>query len=151
MYGYGAVAKNMHRIANGFGMSTRAYDPFIPKEAIEAAGATFCASVEELFAGANFVSLHIPSTPQTNKSINKALLSSMGKGGVLVNTARSEVVHEQELVELFKERSDLSYVSDVPPSGDMAGEFDALNTDKKKRVFVTKKKMGAQTLEANNN
>merc|ERR1712217_748588 len=83
-------------------------------------------------------------------SINKALLSKMPKGGTLINTARQEVVHEGELLEVFKERPDFCYLCDVTPKN--AEEIKALVGDKyMKRVISTKKKMGAQTIEANNN
>lgn len=145
LYGFGQVARNVHRIAQGFGMKTIAYDPYIKKEDIEAAGASFAASVPELFA-AQFVSLHIPATDETKKSINYELLMKMPENGVLVNTARKEVIDEEGLLKAFNERQDLTYVADVMPSMN----FDDVNA-KKRRVFVTPKKMGAQTVEANNN
>merc|ERR1712079_656416 len=102
--------------------------------------------VAELFKH-QYVSLHVPLTDQTKESINKALLSTMPKGGTLINTARQEVVHEGELLEMFKERPDLCYLT---PKN--AEEIKQLVGDKyMKRVIFTKKKMGAQTLEANNN
>merc|ERR1719161_1108287 len=147
VYGFGAVARNLHRIAKGFGMKFAAYDPYLTKEQIEGAGATYCAKVEDLF-NSQFVSLHCPATAETKNSINHALLSKMPKNAVLVNTARPEVVHEEELKQLLEERKDFSYVADVPPKN-----LEALHAlpDGAKRVFVTKKKMGAQTAEANSN
>ncbi|CAD7935452.1 unnamed protein product [Amoebophrya sp. A120] len=145
LHGFGQVARNMFRLAKGFEMKVLAYDPFLKKEDIESAGAVPVGSVAELF-DANFVSLHIPCTPETKESIGKDFLLKMPKNGVLVNTARAEVVHEAGLLEAFAERADLSYISDVAPTFDM----EQLNASKK-RCFVTKKKMGAQTSEANNN
>merc|ERR1740138_1673212 len=86
-YGFGAVARAVFKLAKGFGMNGYAYDPYIPKEAIEGYGATFCGSVEELFEH-QYVSLHVPLTNETKDSMNKALLSKMPKGGTLINTAR---------------------------------------------------------------
>merc|ERR1712241_1225341 len=126
-----------------------AYDPYIQKEKIAEMGATPVDTVAELFDYQN-VSLHVPLTPETKDSINKALLSKMPKGGTLINTARQEVVHEAELVEVLKERPDFCYLCDVAPKN--AEEVKALVGDNyMKRVIFTKKKMGAQTLEANNN
>jgi len=148
-YGFGAVAKAVHRLAQGFGMKSFAYDPYMPKEAIEAAGATAVGSIADLF-NSQYVSLHVPLTPETKESINKALLSKMPKGGTLINTSRVEIVHEGELLEVLKERPDFSYLSDVAPKN--ADAVKELVGDKYgKRVVFTKKKMGAQTLEANNN
>jgi len=107
------------------------------------------AVMEETF-DAEYVSLHVPLTPETKDSINKALLTKLPKGGTLINTARHEVVHEAELLEVLKERPDFCYLCDVAPKN--AEEIKALVGDKyMKRVIFTKKKMGAQTLEANNN
>jgi len=147
VYGFGAVARNLHRIAKAFNMKFSAYDPYLTKEQIEAAGAIYCAKVEELF-DSQFVSLHCPATAETKNSINYALLSKMPKNAVLVNTARPEVVHEADLKKLVEERKDFAYVADVPPKN--LADLHAL-PDGGKRVFVTKKKMGAQTAEANSN
>jgi len=145
LYGFGQVARNAHRIAQGIGMTTIAYDPYLKKEDIEAAGAKAVDSIPDLFT-ANIVSLHIPATAETTKSINYDLLNKMPKNGVLVNTARMEVIDEDGLQKVFGERADLTYISDVLP----AFNFEALNKDKR-RIFSTPKKMGAQTTEANNN
>merc|ERR1712164_124323 len=145
VYGFGAVARNLHRIAKGFGMKFSAYDPYLTKEQIEGAGAVYCGKVEELFAS-QFVSLHCPATDETKNSINAALMLKMPKNAVLVNTARPEVVHEGDLKKVLQERADFSYIADVPPKN--LADLHAL-PDGAKRVFVTKKKMGAQTAEAN--
>jgi len=148
-YGFGAVARAVHNLCKGFGMKTFAYDPFIPKEAIAEAGATPVDTVAELFDH-QYVTLHVPLTPETKDSINKELLSRMPPGGTLINTARPEVVHEAELLEVLQARGDFCYLSDVAPKN--IEEVKALVGDKYgKRVIFTKKKMGAQTLEANNN
>merc|ERR1719183_996556 len=130
-------------------MKSYAYDPYIPKEKIAEFGATPVESVEGLFAQ-QYVSLHVPLTPETKESINKDLLSKMPKGGALINTSRVEVVHEGDLLEVLKARPDFSYLSDVAPKN--TEDVKALVGDKfGKRCVFTKKKMGAQTLEANNN
>merc|ERR1719166_24551 len=148
-YGFGAVARAVGKLAVGFGMRMYAYDPYIPKEKIAEMGATPVEAVADLFEH-QYVSLHVPLTDETKDSINKALLSRMPKGGTLINTARQEVVHEAELLEVLKERPDFCYLCDVAPKN--AEEVRALVGDTyMKRVIFTKKKMGAQTLEANNN
>jgi len=147
VYGFGAVARNLHRIAKGFGMTFAAYDPYLTKEQIEGADAKYCSKVEELF-DSQFVSLHCPATAETKNSINYALLSKMPKNAVLVNTARPEVVNEPDLKKLLEERKDFSYVADVPPKN--LAELEAL-PEVAKRVMITKKKMGAQTAEGNSN
>lgn len=148
-YGFGAVARAVHKLAVGFGMKTYAYDPFIPKDAIKSMGAEPVDTVAGLFEH-QYVSLHVPLTPETKESINKSLLSKFPKGGTLINTARVEVVHEPELLEVFKERPDFCYLSDVEPKNSAAIK-EAVGDKFGKRCIFTKKKMGAQTIEANNN
>lgn len=142
---FGNVGRNVARIAKGFGMDVYAYDAFCPKEAIEAAGVKAVDSQDALFENCDVVSLHIPATPETKQSINAALVGKMKKGGILVNTARKEVINEPELLKLFEERTDLKYVSDIMP--DAHEEFCKFEG----RYFATPKKMGAQTAEANIN
>lgn len=142
---FGNVGRNVARIAKGFGMEVYAYDAFCPKEAIEAAGVKAVDSQDALFENCDVVSLHIPATPETKQSINAALVGKMKKGGILVNTARKEVINEPELLKLLEERTDLKYVSDIMP--DAHEEFCKFEG----RYFATLKKMGAQTAEANIN
>ena len=143
---FGNVGRNVARIAKGFGMDVYAYDAFCPKEAIEAAGVHAAASRDELFEQCDIVSLHIPATPETRQSINHDLVNKMKKGGILVNTARKEVIDEPGLITLMQERTDLKYVTDIKPDADatFSSEFPG-------RYFATPKKMGAQTAEANVN
>ena len=142
---FGNVGRNVARIAKGFGMDVYAYDAFCPTDAIEAAGVHAANSQDELFELCDIVSLHIPVTPETKQSINKALVGKMKKGAVLVNTARKEVIDEPGLLELMSERTDLRYVTDIKPDAD--AEFAKMEG----RYFSTPKKMGAQTAEANVN
>ena len=142
---FGNVGRNVARIAAGFGMEVYAYDAFCPKEAIEAAGVKAVDNQDALFETCDVVSLHIPATPETKQSINASLVGKMKKGGVLVNTARKEVINEPELLKLMEERTDLKYVTDIKPDAD--ADFAKLEG----RYFSTPKKMGAQTAEANVN
>ncbi len=142
---FGNVGRNVARIAKGFGMEVYAYDAYCPKEAIEAAGVKAADNQAELFAECDIVSLHIPATAETKQSINAALVGSMKKGGIVVNTARKEVINEPELIQLMNERTDIKYLTDIMP--DAHAEFSKLEG----RYFSTPKKMGAQTAEANIN
>lgn len=146
IYAFGQVGRNVARIAKGFDMTVTALDVFVPDEAIEKEGVKPLHDVKELFSENQFVSLHIPATPQTKKSIGYELTMLMPKNGVLINTARKEVIDEEGLMKAMEERSDLRYVSDIKP--DTAAEFEAKFPG---RVFFTPKKMGAQTAEANFN
>lgn len=143
---FGNVGRNVARIAKGFGMEVMAYDAFCPAEVIESAGVVAASSQTELFEQCDVVSLHIPATPETRQSINAELVGKMKKGGIVVNTARKEVIDEASLLELMKERTDIKYVADIKP--DMHAEYTEALTG---RYFATPKKMGAQTAEANVN
>ena len=142
---YGNVGRRVAHIAKGFDMDVYAYDAYCPASAIEADGVKAMASQDELFETCEVVSLHIPATAETRQSINYALVNKMPKGGVLVNTARKEVINEPELLKLLTERTDLKYVTDIMPEAD--ADFRAFEG----RYFSTPKKMGAQTAEANIN
>jgi D-3-phosphoglycerate dehydrogenase len=148
-YGFGAVARAVHKVALGFNMKSYAYDPFIPADKIKEMGAEPVSTVEGLFEH-QYVSLHVPLTDQTKASINKALLMKMPKGGTLINTARCEVVNEADMVEVLKTRSDFNYLCDVAPK-DPAPMKEAVGDKLGKRLIITAKKMGAQTGEANDN
>lgn len=142
---FGNVGRNVARIANGFDMEVYAYDAFCPKEAIEAAGVKAVDSQDALFENCDIVSLHIPATPETKQSINAALVGKLHKNGILINTARKEVINEPELLALMAERTDLKFITDIMP--DANEEFQKFEG----RYFSTPKKMGAQTAEANTN
>lgn len=142
---FGNVGRNVARIAKGFGMETFAYDEYCPADVIEAAGVHAVASRDDLFKQCDIVSLHIPATPETKQSINYQVVNQLGKGGILINTARKEVINEPDLLRLMAEREDLKYITDIKPDAD--AEFCKFEG----RYFSTPKKMGAQTAEANTN
>jgi len=146
IHAYGNVGRLVANIAKGFGMEIFAFDPFIPKEKMEAEGVTVCDTAEELYAASDYISLHIPANDKTKKSINYNLLSNMKDGGVVINTARKEVIDEIDLVTIMEEKTNFKYVSDIAPDNK-----DLLKDKFGIRVFFSPKKMGAQTAEANIN
>ena len=142
---FGNVGRNVARIAKGFGMEVAAYDAFCPADVIEAAGVHAVKSQDELFQTCDVESLHIPATPETIKSIDYKTVNQLPKGGILINTARKEVINEPELLKLLAEREDLKFITDIKPDADADfAQFEG-------RYFSTPKKMGAQTAEANIN
>ena len=146
IHAYGNVGKYVALIARGFGMEVFGFDPFVPAEKMKAEGVTPVASVEELYRTCDYVSLHLPKTKETVKSVNFALLSTMKKGATLVNTARAEVIDEDGLLQMMEARPDFFYGADVAPAcaAAFAEKFPG-------RFCFTAKKMGAQTSEANIN
>ena len=142
---FGNVGRNVARIAKGFYMDVYAYDAFCPAEAIEAAGVHAVKTQNDLFKVSDVLSLHIPATPDTIKSINYEMVNQLPKKAILLNTARKEVINEEELLKLMAEREDLKFITDIKPDADE--EFLKFTG----RYFSTPKKMGAQTAEANLN
>lgn len=146
IHAFGNVGRNVARIAQGFGMECYAYDAYCSDEAMIAANVKPVHSANELYQTCDIVSLHIPATPETKQSINYELLNRMPKGAMLVNTARKEVINEEELVRFMEDRPDFKYVTDIMPAIDAE-----LREKFAGRYFATPKKMGAQTAEANIN
>ena len=147
IHAYGNVGRLVGKKGKALGMNVIAYDPFITDAAVFANdGVEQAASVEELYAKADFLSLHIPATAETKGSIGYEKLMSMPKGATLVNTARKEVIDEMGLKQAMTEREDLKYITDIAPAN--AAEMEELFG---KRFFATPKKQGAETAEANIN
>jgi D-3-phosphoglycerate dehydrogenase len=146
IHAYGNVGKYVALIARGFGMDVFAFDPYVSAETMMAEGVKPVASAEDLYASCEYISLHLPKTKDTVKSVGAGLLSTMKSGGTLINTARAEVIDEAGLLQVMEARPDFMYGADVAP--ECAAEFAAKYQG---RYCFTAKKMGAQTAEANIN
>jgi D-3-phosphoglycerate dehydrogenase len=146
LHAYGNVGRCVAKIAKGFGMNVYAFDPFVSAESIESEGVVVVNTEEELYSTCQYISLHIPANKHTIQSINYNLLSKMPIGATLVNSARKEVINEDDLLKVFGERDDFKYISDIAPvcAAEIAEKFEG-------RFYFTPKKMGAQTAEANIN
>ena len=143
---FGNVGRLVGAKAKALGMKVKAIDPFLPAEKIVEGGAEPAKDLAELYSTCDYVSVHIPATPETIGSIGYDLVSGMPKGATLVNTARKEVIDEEGLFRALQDRPDLKYVTDVAPDN-----YAAMQEAFGLRVFATPKKMGAQTAEANVN
>ena len=146
IHAYGNVGKIVALLGKSFGMEVYAFDPFIASGVIKADGITPVSNVAEMYSVCNYVSLHIPATEQTKRSIGYDLFTSMPKGGTLVNTARKEVIDEEGILKAMRERNDLKYATDVAPDA-----LAVMHNSVGARIFATSKKMGAETAEANIN
>ena len=146
IHAYGNVGKIVGYIAKGLGMDIYAHDPYVHKVLIENDGVRCEEDVKDLYSKCQYVSVNLPANDETKESVNFDLLSLMPKGATLVNTARKEIISEKSLLQMFKERPDFRYISDIAPDckEQIAGNYEG-------RYFFTPKKMGAQTAEANNN
>ena len=143
---YGNVARCVARIARGFEMEVSAYDFFNRVERIEEDGTYAAHNLYDLVQQCDIVSLHTPATPRTREFVNREMIELMRPCGILINTARKEIIHEDELLQLLTERTDLSYLTDIRP--DRHEDFVAALGN---RYYATPKKLGAQTAEANAN
>jgi len=146
IHAYGNVGRYVGMIAKGFNMNIYAYDQFVPRETIEHDGIKYVDNVEDLYKNCQYISLHIPANEKTVKSINWNLISLMPNNATLVNTARKEIIDEDDLLRAFHERSDFKYCTDIAPNC-----IDKLHESFLNRYYCTPKKMGAETVEANIN
>jgi D-3-phosphoglycerate dehydrogenase len=146
VHALGNIGKIVAALGKAFGMSVCAFDPFVEQCVFDEACAACVSNLEDLYSTCDYISVHIPATPETNKSINYKLVTKLKKGATLVNTARAEIIHEEELFKAMEDRPDIKYASDIAPKN--AAAFLEKFGD---RVFFTPKKMGAQTVEANTN
>lgn len=146
IHAFGQVGRNVARIARGFGMEVSALDPYCPDEVMAEAGVTPVHDIKDLYRLNDVVSLHIPATAETKGSVGYDLITLLPKNGLLINTARKEVIDEAGLKKALADRADIKYVADIKPDN-----ADELEAEFGERIFFTPKKMGAQTAEANIN
>lgn len=148
LHAFGYIGKLVAQIANGFGMEVFAFSPSVARnpEIAKEFGATGVKSPEELYEKCDIVSLHMPANDKTKGSINYELLSKMPQNGIVINTARKEVVNEADMVRIMEERPKFKYGTDIKPANhdEMVEKFG-------KRYLASAKKCGAQTGEANVN
>ena len=145
LHGFGFVARNVFRVARAFGMKVIVYTRY-SKHAAAAIGLKVVGSLEELYEKSDVVSIHVPARGEHIKSVSMDVLKHLKKDGIIVNTARKEVVNEEDLLEFMAERTDVKYLTDVAPDCK-----DIMQEKYADRYFATPKKAGAQTAEANMN
>lgn len=148
LHAFGYISKIAAKIALGFGMKVYAYSPSLSRnpERGDEHGVIAVESPEELYENSDIVSLHMPANADTKASINYDLLSRLPDDGIVINTARKEVMNEADIVKIMTERKGFKYATDIKPNNheEMVEKFG-------KRYFASAKKCGAQTSEANMN
>lgn len=103
LIGMGRIAQAMaYKAHHGFKMRILFYDPYIKGEDLKNIEANACDSVDNLLSNSDFVSLHCPSTKETQGLINYDTLKKMKKSAYLINTARGDIVVESDLVKALK-------------------------------------------------
>jgi D-3-phosphoglycerate dehydrogenase len=146
IHGYGNVGHRVAVLGKSFGMKLVGCDSKSHLDGMFGDGALPAKDAQDLYSRCNIVSVHIPANDATKKMVNAALVGAMPPCGILINTARKEIIDEDELFALMQKRQDLCYATDIMPANheQMMAAFG-------KRYFATEKKMGAETDEANMN
>jgi len=118
--GLGAIGKGVARRARGLNMTTLAYDPYFDEQ-FATANQVRKASLDEILAAADFVTIHIPYSDQTRNLIGREQLAKMKPSAFLVNTSRGGIVDEVALFEALATKKIAGAALDVfakePPAG----------------------------------
>ena len=141
--GFGNIGQLVAKKAVALGMDVVIYTNEV-KEKHQRWKATF--SLEHLYSSCDFISINIPATPFTMRTVDYNLISKMPKGGCLINTSRKEIICEDGLEKALSERPDLKYATDIAPE-----RYAEFKEKFGKQIFATPKKQGAETGEANIN
>ena len=96
--GMGRIGSEVAKRAKAFGMRVIAYDPYLTEDRAKAVGAEFADSVDDVYRAADFITVHMPVTPETKHMLNAAAFSKMKPGVRLVNCARGEIIVENDLI-----------------------------------------------------
>jgi len=145
LHGFGYVARNVFRIARALGMKVIVYTRF-SREAAAAIGLKVTHSLEELYRKSDIISIHVPAKGEHLKSVSYQVLKELKKNAIIVNTARKEVINEDDLLHIMEERPDIKYLTDIEPD-----KKDIFKEKFPARYYATPKKLGAQIAEANTN
>ncbi len=149
--GFGRVGQRVGQLAHAFLMDVVAYDPYLPANVFEEQNAKSC-SIDEVLAVSDFVTIHMPLTPETKDLFNAKSIAEMKDGAVVLNMARGGIVNEQDMYEALKSGKLGGYASDVMANELAAGGltegagFDSplFECDN----FIVSPHLGAQTLDA---
>ena len=149
--GFGRIGQRVGEIARVFGMKVVAYDPYLPAEIFAKNEATSM-SIPELCEVSDFVTIHLPLTPETKNMFNKESISKMKNDAVVLNMARGGIVNEADMYEALKAGTIGGYATDVMENELAAGGltegagFDSplFECDN----FIVSPHIGAQTVDA---
>jgi D-3-phosphoglycerate dehydrogenase / 2-oxoglutarate reductase len=141
--GLGAIGRTLIKRLQGFDMRVLGFDPVISEERARDLGVTLM-DLPRLFAESDYISLHVPANDQTKGMINASLLAQMKPGAVLINSARCEVINEEDL-RAAKAEKGIHYLNDVYPKDEAGPKTIADVAD------IMLPHLGASTVEANTN
>jgi D-3-phosphoglycerate dehydrogenase len=100
--GFGRIGQQVARRALGLGMRVVAYDPFVAKERFRELGIERVESPDEVLAVAEFLTLHLPLTPETRGFLGREAIAKLPEGARVINAARGELVDEEALIEALR-------------------------------------------------
>ncbi len=117
--GLGAIGGGVANAAVSLGMEVVGFDPYITVNAAWKLSRAIkkAASCDEIFRTCDYISLHIPMTPDTREMINKDSIKTMKKGVRIINLARAELVSTDDIKEALLQGNVASYVTDFPTNG----------------------------------
>ncbi len=145
--GMGRIGSEFARRAMGFGMRVVAYDPYLAASKAAAMRVELCETVDEAVAQADFITLHMPKTPETTHLINAARIALMKPGVRIVNCARGGLVDEAALLEGIQSGKIAGAALDVFEIEPPAPDYELLT--RPEMVFTPH--LGASTEEAQEN
>jgi D-3-phosphoglycerate dehydrogenase len=96
--GMGRIGTEVAKRAKAFGMTVIAYDPYLTEERAKAVGAEFAESLDDVYRTADFITVHMPVTPETKEMLNAAAFAKMKPGVKIVNCARGEIINDADLI-----------------------------------------------------
>ena len=149
--GFGRIGRRVGELGRAFKMNIVAYDPYLRPEQFDAEGAKGT-SVEELIRVSDFISIHVPLTPETKNMFNKKSIATMKDGAVVLNMSRGGIVNEQDMYEALKEGRIGGYASDVMEN-ELAGSGLTGNDEFASPLFecdnfIITPHLGAQSVDA---
>jgi len=142
--GFGNIGKTVAQLCSALGMKVLAYDPFVKKEAVEAAGYAYAADLGDAVAAGDFVTLHMPSLPETRKMMNRSLLGKMKRTAFLINCARGDIVDEEALFAALSSKTIAGAAVDVLADEPMAADHPLMSLGN----FIVSPHLAGQTQEA---
>jgi D-3-phosphoglycerate dehydrogenase len=120
--GLGRIGKEVAVRARAFGMTVIAYDVYWDEKFATANNVKRAATIDEIYAASDYISLHTNLTPETRDMISAKSFAKMKKGVLILNCARGEIVHTADMVEALKSGQVGGYGTDVldeePPKAD---------------------------------
>ncbi len=122
LVGIGNIAQVVAARAKAFGMTVKAYDKYVP----ESDKAEMVGSLEELLPQVDYLSMHLPKTPETIDLLNADMIAKMKDGAVVVNTGRGATVDADAMVAALESGKIATYATDVWPTDPPAEDYPIL-------------------------